>query len=492
MKYGKAIVILLTAALLSSCTVRQQPSDQPDEAEKAPAVPAVSDTTEPVPEPVEPGTTLHGEVTKDTWTTGTMEQRRYVLDNGDTVAFSTFTVGMPIADSAGVFTVAIPSDSVLRYVEPGGSQWVEQPTAPGTYSATLLMVDGTETYLMAYVPQAWERMEHQARRYVGLGTVQITETAEGMQLTLAAPAMATGCCADFTVVQSAEPLVDWSHPTIPSLWATYHNYGSGRWCYDGYYWPAYDNYIPTGEQVYFSMTDAYLCNSMLALANHNRLGRDLGACMLDVMAQRQNEYGFFPTPSGSEWLLGDYNIGPGFYDTRFNADLMLMFIRGWDLYGYDQFRDAMERYADFFLQYAAEHGRDTASGGRLVDDYYHPDGNLPTHTSLNHQLAQILLFYKLGETLERTELTDLADRMLQGVVDTESQWVRSDSNLHYAVYSDGSYGGNDYPYLTYNDLFKLNQYLVERTGQSNEVLQRLMAAKKVWMDANGVTGYLQQ
>ena len=83
----------------------------------------------------------------------------------------------------------------------------------------------------------------------------------------------------------------------------------------------------------------------------------------------------------------------------------------------------------------------------------------------------------------------LAERMLQAVRDTAENWIRSDGDLHYARLPDGSYGRDDYPYLTYNDLYLLQTYL-EGKGRAVPELQRLMDAKRAWMDANGITGYL--
>jgi len=118
--------------------------------------------------------------------------------------------------------------------------------------------------------------------------------------------------------------------------------------------------------------------------------------------------------------------------------------------------------------------------GILVEDYSHPDGNLPTHISLNHQLAEILFLY---ETRDPTAI-ETAEQMLRGIEDTVQYWIRADKNLHYACYPNGTFGGVDYPYLTYNDLLALNTYL-----GGNESLERLMEAKRMWMDKNNITEY---
>lgn len=100
--------------------------------------------------------------------------------------------------------------------------------------------------------------------------------------------------------------------------------------------------------------------------------------------------------------------------------------------------------------------------------------------------------YHLSDTLSDATLTELADRMLQAISDTLPDWIRSsDFNLHYAVYPDGTFGGIDYPYLTYNDLYNLQTELISRRGSRDAGLDILMQAKKLWMDTNGITGYKQ-
>ena len=64
-----------------------------------------------------------------------------------------------------------------------------------------------------------------------------------------------------------------------------------------------------------------------------------------------------------------------------------------------------------------------------------------------------------------------------------------DSNLHSCRRADGSFGGNDYPYLTYNDLYKLQKELLAMGRPRCETLDTLMAAKLTWMQANEITGY---
>jgi hypothetical protein len=93
--------------------------------------------------------------------------------------------------------------------------------------------------------------------------------------------------------------------------------------------------------------------------------------------------------------------------------------------------------------------------------------------------------------LSRSDLSALADKLLLAIEDSGADWIRKDKNLHYSYSADGTYGGTDYPYLTYNDLYNLQKLLAARTGKTNDTLTMLMKYKKAWMDTNGVTGYLK-
>lgn len=57
--------------------------------------------------------------------------------------------------------------------------------------------------------------------------------------------------------------------------------------------------------------------------------------------------------------------------------------------------------------------------------------------------------------------------------------------------ADGTMGGTEYPYLTYNDLYDLQKMLEICRDGRDPVLQKLMDSKLQWMQANGIEGYKQ-
>ena len=147
--------------------------------------------------------------------------------------------------------------------------------------------------------------------------------------------------------------------------------------------------------------------------------------------------------------------------------------------GIPEYVDVAMDYASYLLSHAGKHAVQTPSGGILVDDYAYAGAD-PTHCSLNHQLAEALFLFETEVPVGQA----MAQRMILGIEDTTAQWLRKDGNLHYAYYPDGTFGGTDYPFLTYNDLLAMDQYL-----GGNNALRVLMGSKREWMDKNRITEY---
>lgn len=419
---------------------------------------------------------------------GEKQLKEYALENEDVVQFVSFTAKQTLADGTELEAISISDGLLTLYLWENG--WSTQPLQAGRYSGSMAVIDTAETSIMLYLPQGWDLMENNSRRFVGYGDLCIEEQETGsFSLKICSPMLEEGQVADYTLVKSSEMLLDWEKEGCKDLWKGYANGGDGRWCYDGYYWPSPESYVPSGEDVYYRTPAAYLCRSLVGAGTAYRLAEDLAPCTVDVMIQQQNEEGYFPTPPESQWLFTDYGIPAGFYDTRFNTDLLEAILPAWEAYGWPQFRDALERYVAFYKTFAETHHRETSGGGWMIDDYYHVLERDQSHTSLNHQLAEALIAYRISDALEDQELAQLADRMVRAVEDTAENWIREDHNLHYAFYRDGTYGGDDYPYLTYDDLFKIQQKLEERYGYRSAALDHMMEEKKIWMDANGVTQY---
>ena len=309
MYWKKVAMILALCEILGGCGQQLPISDAdpsaPVSGETTPG--AEGETTPPVEVEPDPTPTLEAQVTETAAAAGTLTRRTYALENGDTVELLSLEAQGPTTAGAAVYTTTIPSDSVMRLCKADGSGWQETTAAPGTYQTSLLMVDsGEEGVLYGLYPPGLggkrERLPPQSwHRRGGVddgGAGRLYSDADGTGIEY----RQYGRVHAGPVARSAGGLGPEGRGR--PLWATYTNLGDGRWCYDGYYWITYSNYIPTGPDVYFQMSAAYLCRSMLAMAPYNRLADDLAPCMMDVMAQRQNEYGYFATSAGQRMAPG--------------------------------------------------------------------------------------------------------------------------------------------------------------------------------------------
>ena len=285
-----------------------------------------------------------------------------------------------------------------------------------------------------------------------------------------------GACADWWAYLTPSELSDVSWLSQ----CTVEKFGdANRMTKNGYYYKTPSNYIPSGENSFYLLPAAHISGKLAHSNAHH--ANQMAVAMLDIQSEHYNQAGFIPTYPASDWLSRDYGVGAGFYDTRFNTDIAYAYWALGKKLRIAEFTDVATRYARFFADHAKKHGFATQNG-ILAEDYSHPNGNKPTHTSLNHQLAEVLFLLEVGSDSDH----ELAYKLLAGIEDTAMSWIREDNNLHYAYYPDGTFGGTDYPYLTYNDLFALDRYL-----GGNEVLRSLMDAKRAWMDECGITEYVK-
>lgn len=416
-----------------------------------------------------------------------IRQKNYNIYNGDLVTFGSAGADADV-DAVCVAELELPASSgAVRWYNAASSSWESSDVMAANVEAGCVVVatDGGDALL--YTPKVYESLgSGTLRREPEIaGSVRLQVTDGKCRVQLWCERIPKGHTAEFIIVRSAGELADWRAPEVQEAWADCTMDNDRLWCYDGCYHPSPSNYIPTGENCYYRVPAAYFTRLVADNAPDLRAAEDMTIAMLDVICKQQNEEGFFPTLPTSEWLLNDYDLSGGFYDTRFNSDLAEIFSGVAKWLECPAFYDTMNRYFDYYLDFASA-CRTPTENGILVWDYYAPSGGSMTHTSLNHQAAELLALCHWAEHSGRNELKELAWQMIRGVEDTAEHWIKEDSNLHYAVYPGGVYGGQDYPYLTYNDLYDLREYLQSQNQDASRI-QLLMDAKLKWMQANGVT-----
>lgn len=384
--------------------------------------------------------------------------------------------------------LTVTGGGTLRTYDCKANKWSETPLRAGTYPKGMYFVraDGCDSIIVT--PLAYRDRGTGMIEYLpgSDGTLEVTETRDGFALSVNSGSVPAGAFSDSLALTSEQLLFDWNDSDTLTHWQNYRFTDDNRWCFDGYYYTAPPEYYPLGDNYFHALPGAYITCKIVRVPEDGAC-RMLGISMLDVMRRQQNELGFIPSRAGSTWLKNDYGIEPGYYDTRFNTDLWLAVVNAAENYGVTEWLPQAQRYADFLVDYAENHHSSVTTGDALlVQDYWHPDGSKPTHTSLNHHSAEAIFLYRLAASIGEERYALVADRMVRGIDQTVSRWIRPDGNLHYSLSPAGVGGGADYPYLTYNDLAELQRLYVKRFGSPDAAIQTLAQTKLNWMQKNHV------
>lgn len=292
---------------------------------------------------------------------------------------------------------------------------------------------------------------------------------------------------------SNKELINFKDENQIKVWSNYDLDKKARLGYEGYYYKSPDSYVPYTENSYWRIPTSYITNSLVKTGGS--LAADImGNALLIIAKDAQSNDGYFPSLPNSNWLAKDYNIGAGFFDTRFNADTMETYIIAYQKYKNPMYREVYLKMADYYLAHGGNNHYPSfdATGieGWLVEDYSYNNNHLiQTHVSLNHQLQAIHVFLMLYEIEREQKYLDFTNKLLYGIKNTRDKWIMPDSNLVYAYMANGEMGLNDYPFLTYNDLYNVQSDLFRLYGTRDADLDKLMEAKKIWMDNNNISGY---
>lgn len=294
-------------------------------------------------------------------------------------------------------------------------------------------------------------------------------------------------------ITSNEELVDFSNATYELAWLGYTMTEKQRWAYDGYYYETPSTYYPYKEGMFWRNPAAYMQSSMVKMIGC-RANYSLSYAMLDTLMNNMEDGGYYKTyPESAGFLFDDYGMTSEFYDTRFNTEINRDYFHAYENTGDPRFLKIALEMMDFFMYFAENYNFEfivDGQSGILVEDYYHEDSNYQkTHSSLNHHLAEINLLYIAYEHTLDQEYLDMADRMLRGIHFTKDLWVMDDHSLEYAYMPDGTMGLIDYPYLTYNDLYEVQETREYLGFERDEVLDYLMSEKYIHMENNGIKGY---
>jgi hypothetical protein len=286
---------------------------------------------------------------------------------------------------------------------------------------------------------------------------------------------------------------------------------------DGIYYEVPSSYVPYAPRAYWRVPAEHIGQRFISsIQNQEKRGQQVLNSYLETLSimslnhslPQQNNEGFWITEPKSRWLYDDYGIEAGFYDTRFSTDAALFIM---DMYRYYKDKNkegipymspdessrlmvSQKKYADFLIWYGDRYSFVTKNGGLLLQDYFHPTvAHAPTHVSLNHLVTEMnfLLSYSLlldslnyrhlktdsSETIQKYPYLELASKIRTAVHDTGTHWIKDNHDLWYAYMPDGSYGLQDYPRLTRNDLI-ISFHLLETVfGEKDPLFQMLIQSK---------------
>ncbi len=423
---------------------------------------------------------------------GVIRTKKVVFPNGDVYWMKRIEFAN---DKKGNYSITIPikgNNGTFRYVEQKNQNktWRVAPLVQILPKATGF-VDTNQMHMIVSSPGVYKKngystMEEQMNQLPTL----IKKNAAGWSLIAQFP-QKKNTVAEMWWLESKQLLVDWkSNPNLDKIWLyidlTYHQ----KWSWDGFYVRTPTSYTPYSPRMFWRLPANYAANSFIVTGG-SRAAEDLGWVMLDTILPNQNADGYWETQPRSEWLWKDYKIGAGFYDTRFNTDIALLLLKGYQKYQDKAFFQSTLKYSNWLLKHIQKEHYVVKGEkeGWLVADYSYKLPHKKTHVALNHQLQEINYLYHMYLETKQNHYKEFADKLLYGIKNTKSRWIKPDRDLHYAYLSNQTMGLPDYPYLTYNDMVETQTLLLKINGYFDEDLAELMISKKEWMDHKGVTGY---
>lgn len=426
---------------------------------------------------------------------GTYNQKLTRIPNGDRFWINRFEFASNKKELYR-FSFKIPGkNGTFTYVEntkDGRKRWRKLPLT-GKLPKAVGFIDTDKHHMLMSYATTYKTLDHASVKevYPKSSAIHVAENEDGYTLVVYLP-QEKSLFSEFWGLESDSVLVDWNEPNMSHIWLLLDLYYQRKWSWDGIYEKSPSSYTPSGDHIYYRFADNHVARSFV-LTGGSRAADVFGWVMLVESLKNQNEEGYWKTHPRSNWLWQDYQIDYGFYDTRFNNDQALLMLKAYQKYGEISFLEASQKHAEWFLSYLdREHIEINISGnslvGWLIPDYTHKKPHLKTHTSLNHQLAEINYLFELFIVTQDQRYEEAANKLLMGIKNTKELWMKENHDLWYAYY-DGKGIKPDYPYLTYNDLFQTQSLLTNLYGKEDQDLRELMESKKKWMDEYRVKGY---
>ncbi|MGI6751997.1 MAG: hypothetical protein ACOX4U_05180 [Anaerovoracaceae bacterium] len=385
----------------------------------------------------------------------------------------------------------IPGDKgVIRYFDSAKKmKTVELTEGPININTTIFIE--TDRYSMVLgKPYIYRNLGYETIEHVGVGSISVKKIATGYNLTYTFN-FQKNTFGIMWGVGSYNKLLDLENINNQKLWGNYDLDYNARLSYNGYHYRSPNSYVPSTNKSFWLIPSDHLANALIGTGG-SLASNILGNALININLLKINGEGFMPTYPKSTWLYNDYGIGGGFFDTRFNGDTICTYLIAYKKFGNEKYRSAYLKMAEYYMSHGEKNhytiSGNTGGEGWLVQDYYAPNAK-KTLCALNHQLQAINAFYSLYLQEGNEKYLWFSDILLQGIKNSRNLWMIPHGDLHYAYMGNGKMGKADYPYLTYNDLYNVQQKIIHIKGVEDPDIKILMDHKRKWMDKNGVTQY---
>ncbi|MCT4596640.1 MAG: hypothetical protein N4A50_02015 [Vallitalea sp.] len=254
---------------------------------------------------------------------------------------------------------------------------------------------------------------------------------------------------------------------------------------DGVYYENPALYEPFAENDFFRTPSALHMRACYWVLDEGSIYTTYGISLMYKYAEAYNDKNYIPTKPRSGWIFQEYGIVEDFYDTRFNTDTVSSFLHMQEKYPDDEVENVIDKYFEFYVDFV-ENNSFYINENIFVPDYMDYNGNdqVP-HCSLNHMLSEMTVLYRYHLLYDNTEYFHLAEKLLNSILNTKDEWVKSNGDLYYCITKDGEYIRDDYPLVTYNDLMRAEYYINKIYGEVPKGYLEMKDAKEKWAKKNG-------
>ncbi|WP_100333135.1 hypothetical protein [Bacillus alkalisoli] len=205
-----------------------------------------------------------------------------------------------------------------------------------------------------------------------------------------------------------------------------------------------------------------------------------------MLNEIRNPDGLWYTNYTSTWLERNYGIPTNYVDSRHNDNIFRAQERRALLLGITGFEDDYKIYADFLVKQFNDNKIMKTSDGAFIVDYFSEYSDDLPHVSLNHALSIMNYLYFSYKKSRNEQYLNVADEILQAIIDTNVEWITEDGDLYYQRNHDGTYEGGDYPRVTYYDLLYTRTLLKEIKDVSVIEIDNLIKTKEAFLRDNGI------